>query len=101
MSTFTSQCNFILAISSSCLLTTMHVFSKETQLGQSNYIVSFSSTHFYISMRAGGHYSLFIIHYYSILRVWFPGTAQIISKKEVWLVLQGNNEGKSGRLKQI
>ena len=69
-------------------------------LGQSNYIVSFSSTRFYISMRAGGHYSLFIIQYYGILRVWFPGTAQIISKKEVWLVFQGNNEGRSGRLKQ-
>ena len=32
-------------------------------------------------MRVGGHYSLFIIQYYGILRVWFPGTAQIISKK--------------------
>jgi hypothetical protein len=51
-------------------------------------------------MRAGGYYSLFIIQYYGILRVWFPGTAQIISKKEVWLVFQGNNEGRSGRLKQ-
>ena len=29
----------------------------------------------------GDHYSLFIIQYYGILRVWFPGTAQIISKK--------------------
>jgi hypothetical protein len=45
-------------------------------------------------MRAGSQY-------YGILRVWFPGTAQIISKKEVWLVFQGNNEGKSGRLKQM
>ena len=69
-------------------------------LGQSNYIVSFSSTRFYISMRAGGHYSLFIVQYYGIFRVWFPGTAQIISKKEVWLAFQGNNEGRSGRLKQ-
>ena len=69
-------------------------------LGQSNYIVSFSSTCFYISMCAGGHYSLFIVQYYGILRVWFPGTAQIISKKEVWLAFQGNNEGRSGRLKQ-
>ena len=51
-------------------------------------------------MRAGGHYSLFIIQYYDILRVWFPGTTQIISKKEVWLVFQGNNEGRCGRLKQ-
>jgi hypothetical protein len=51
-------------------------------------------------MGAGGHYSLFIIQYYGILRVWFPGTAQLISKKEVWLVFQGNNEGRSGRLKQ-
>jgi hypothetical protein len=41
-------------------------------------------------MRAGGR-SLFIIQYYGILRVWFPGTAQIIIiKKEVWLVFQGN-----------
>jgi hypothetical protein len=52
-------------------------------------------------MRAGGHYSLFIIQYYGILRVWFPRTAQIISKKEVWLVFQGNNEGRSSRLKQM
>ena len=41
-----------------------------------------------------------IIQYYGILRVWFPGTTQIISKKEVWLVFQGNNEGRSSRLKQ-
>ena len=53
-----------------------------------------------VSMRAGSHYSLFIIQYYGILRVWFPRTAQIISKKEVWLVFQGDNEGRSGRLKQ-
>ena len=46
-------------------------------------------------MWAGGHYSLFIVQYYGILRVWFPGTAQIISKKEVWLAFQGNNEGRS------
>jgi hypothetical protein len=51
-------------------------------------------------MRAGGHCSLFIIQYYGVLGVWFPGTAQLISKKEVWLVFQGNNEGRSGRLKQ-
>ena len=38
----------------------------------------FLVSHFYISMRAGGHYSLFIIQYYGILKVWFPGTAQII-----------------------
>ena len=40
---------------------------------------------------------VFIIQYYGILKVWFPGTAQIISKKEVWLVFQGNNEGRCGR----
>ena len=51
-------------------------------------------------MRAGSNYSLFIIQYYGILRVWLPGTTQIINKKVVWLAFQGNNEGKSGRLKQ-
>ena len=52
-------------------------------------------------MRAGSNYSLFIMQYYGILRVWLPGTAQIINKKEVWLAFQGNNEGRSSRLKQM
>ena len=52
-------------------------------------------------MQAGGNYSLFIVQYCGILWVWLPGTAQIITKKlEVWLVFQGNDEGRSGRLKQ-
>ena len=49
----------------------IHVTSHlllNVQLGQLNYIVSFSSTHFYIFMRAGGHYSLFII-YYSLFNI--------------------------------
>ena len=48
-----------------------------------------------------------IVHY-SISRVWLPGTGgvqlpgttQRINKKEAWLAFQGNNEGRSGRLKQ-
>ena len=52
-------------------------------------------------MQAGGNYSLFIMQYYGILRVWLPGTAQIINNKEVWLAFQDNNEGRSGRLKQM
>ena len=70
-------------------------------LGQSNYIITFSSTPFYNFTWAGSNYSLFIMQYYGILRVWLPGTAQIINKKEVWLAFQGNNEGRSGRLKQM
>ena len=54
--------------------------------GQSNYIISFLSIHFYTFMRAGGNYSLFIVQCYGILRVWLPGTAQTINKKEAWLV---------------
>ena len=69
-------------------------------LGQSNYSISFVSTPFYGFMQAGSNYSLFIMQYYGILRVWLPGTAQIINKKEVWLAFHGNNEGRSGGLKQ-
>ena len=44
---------------------------------------------------------LLIIHYAILwhLRVWLPGNAQMINKKEVWLAFQGNNEGRNGRLK--
>ena len=38
-------------------------------LGQSNYIISFSSTPFYNFMREGGNYSSFIMQYYDILSV--------------------------------
>ena len=32
--------------------------------------------------------------------VQLPGTTHRITKKKAWLVFQGNNEGRSGRLKQ-
>ena len=37
--------------------------SVDAGLGQSKYIISFSSTPFLFSMRAGGHYSLFIMQF--------------------------------------
>ena len=37
-------------------------------------------SHPFLYFYAGGQ-SFFIIQYYGILRVWFPGTTQIISKK--------------------
>ena len=62
----------------------LHI-TLQCTLGQSNYIISFSSIHFHTFMRAGGNYSLFIAQYYGILRVQLPGTAQISNKKGAWL----------------
>ena len=59
--------------------------------GQSNYRISFLSTHFYVIMRAGSDYSLFITQYFGILGAWLLGTTQIIHKKEAW-PFQGDNE---------
>ena len=33
-------------------------------------------------MWAGSNYSSFIMQYYGILRVWLPGTTQMINKKD-------------------
>ena len=45
-----------------------------------------------------------IIQYFGILRIWLFGPTKDIKKKkkknEVWLVFQGNNDHRSGRLKQ-
>ena len=70
-----------------------HSIYRANKANQTTLLVSRPPVFIFLCRRA-------VIIYYGILRVWFPGTAQIISKKEVWLVFQGNNEGRSGRLKQ-